>query len=304
MLAHCVTTLTRPSGYTAQRRGARRTGSRRTGSASRTLPRPSAQLRRVQRIPDRDGRQPGLDDRVGEVRLGGDPDVMPRRAHATLGRPVWNGSTPCSTSPTTSTTTSRRPARHRHTLPTTPHRAQVAPRANRRSDAHQPATVLDRFHRQPTNFGIATQLLANLDDDPTRIHDLLLNLLTGTTDQRQRATHLALRLDPATATGTGILIPLIGDPVPPCTSRRRRTGQPGRRRSHHPAHPHDAEAQPRRPRHPRCATVALVLADVALTDNTRALLNDLKDHPSAIVRHTANTAIGCESEALRLWWRL
>ncbi|WP_158855015.1 hypothetical protein, partial [Saccharothrix deserti] len=75
-----------------------------------------------------------------------------------------------------------------------------------------PATVLDRFHRQPTNFGVATQLLANLDDDPTRIHDLLPSLLTGSTEQRRRATHLALRLDPATA--TGILIPLIGDQAP------------------------------------------------------------------------------------------
>ncbi|MFE2750540.1 hypothetical protein ACFXGA_00905 [Actinosynnema sp. NPDC059335] len=51
-----------------------------------------------------------------------------------------------------------------------------------------PATVLDRFHRQPTNFGVATHLLTNLDDDSTHIHDLLPNLLPGTTEQRQRAT--------------------------------------------------------------------------------------------------------------------
>ncbi|MFE2750541.1 hypothetical protein ACFXGA_00910 [Actinosynnema sp. NPDC059335] len=43
-------------------------------------------------------------------------------------------------------------------------------------------------------------------------------------------------------------------------------------------------------------TVALVLAEVAPTDNTHALLNDLQDHSSAIIRHTISAAIGCKSD--------
>ncbi|WP_461124366.1 hypothetical protein [Saccharothrix stipae] len=158
-----------------------------------------------------------------------------------------------------------------------------------------PATILDRFHRQPTNFGVATHLLTNLDDDPARIHDLLPNLLTGTTEQRQRATHLALRLDPATA--TGILIPLIGDPAPAVradaaaaladlVANGATTPLTLTMLKHSLADPGTLVAR----------TVALVLADVAPTDNTRTLLNDLEDHSSAIVRHTVSAAIGCKSD--------
>ncbi|WP_158854963.1 hypothetical protein [Saccharothrix deserti] len=42
--------------------------------------------------------------------------------------------------------------------------------------------------------------------------------------------------------------------------------------------------------------VAVVLIGAALTDHTRALLRDLKDHPSATVRHTVNAATNDERD--------